>query len=47
MSELFGLPFCISILKAFKAQILRHLLDFNAFGMIQEYFCKVFQIFTN
>ena len=34
MSELFGPPFCISILKLFYTQILRHLLAFNAFCMI-------------
>ena len=37
-SELFGPPFCISILKVLQTQILRHSLDFNAFCMIQEYF---------
>ena len=34
MSELFGSPFCISIFKVFKTQILPHLLPFNAFCMI-------------
>ena len=47
MSELFGTPFCISILKLFQTQILRHLLDFNAFCMIHEYFHHGFQICTN
>ena len=37
-SELFGPPFCISILKVLWTQIHRHLLDFNAFCMIKEYF---------
>ena len=35
-SELFGLPFSIWILKVLWTQILPHLLDFNAFSMIQE-----------
>ena len=39
-SELFGRPFCISILKVLQTKILRHLLDFNAFCMIQEYFSQ-------
>ena len=47
MSELFGPPFCISILKVFQNQLLRHSLDFNAFCMIQEYFSNVFQICKN
>ena len=34
-SALFGAPFCISILKVLRTQILRHSLDFNAFCMIQ------------
>ena len=46
-SELFGPPFCISILKALHTQILRHLLDFNAFCMIQEYFSQSLEISTN
>ena len=37
-SELFDPPFCISILKVLRTQILRHSLDMNAFWMIQEYF---------
>ena len=36
-SELFGPPFCISILKVLWTQVLCHSLDFNAFFMIQEY----------
>ena len=35
-SELFGPPFSIWILKVLWTQILPHLLDFNAFSMIQE-----------
>ena len=35
-SKLFGLSFIISNLKVFLTQILHHLLDFNAFCMIQE-----------
>ena len=34
-SQLFGPPFCISILKNLTTQIFCHLLDFNAFCMIQ------------
>ena len=47
MSELFGCPFCISILKALWTQINSHSLDFNAFCMIQEYFSQSLQISTN
>ena len=47
MSELFGPPFCISILKVFQTQILRHLLALNAFCMIQDYFSQGSQICTN
>ena len=47
MSELFGPPFCISILKVLWTQILRHSLDFNAFCMIQEYFSQSVEISTN
>ena len=36
-SEFVGPPFCISILKVLKTQILRHSLDFNSFWLIQEY----------
>ena len=36
MPELFGPPFCISISKVSQTQILRHLLAFYAFCMIQE-----------
>ena len=46
-SELFGLPFCIAILKVFRTQILHHSLDFNAFSMIQEYFFKSLEISSN
>ena len=47
MSELFGPPFCISILKVLWTQILCHSLDFNAFCMIQEYFSQSVEISTN
>ena len=47
MSELFGPPFCIWILKVLWSQILRHSLDFNAFCMIQEYFSQSLEISTN
>ena len=39
-SELFGPPFCISILKVLETQIHRHSLDFNAFCMIQKVFSQ-------
>ena len=35
-AELFGTPFCISILKVLWIQILRHSLDINAFYLIPE-----------
>ena len=47
MSELFGPPFCISILKVLWTQIHRHSLDFNAFCMIQEYFSQKLETSTN
>ena len=37
-------PFCISILKVLRTQILRHWLDFNAFCMVQEHFSRYFQV---
>ena len=46
-SELFGSPFCISILKVLWTQIFSHSLDLNAFCMIQEYFCQSFEISAN
>ena len=46
-SELFGPPFCISILKVLWTQFLCHSLHFNAFCMIQEYFSQSFEISTN
>ena len=46
-SELFGPPFCISILKVLWTQFLCHSLDFNAFCMIQEYFSQSLEISTN
>ena len=47
MSELFGPPFCISILKALCTQIPRHSLDFNAFCLIQEQFSHGLEISRN
>ena len=44
MSELFGHPFCISILKVSSTEFLLHSLDFNAYYMIQEYFSKSLEI---
>ena len=46
-SELFGPPFCISILKVLQTQILWHSLYFNSFGMITEYFSQSFEISPN
>ena len=46
-SELFGPPFCISILKVLWTQIHSHSLDFNAFCMIWEYFSESLEISTN
>ena len=46
-SALFGAPFCISILKVLRTQILRHSLDFNAFCMIQQCFSHSLAISTN
>ena len=43
-SELFGAPFCISILKVLWTQILCYFLDFNAFCMIQEYFSRALKL---
>ena len=39
-SQLFGPPFCISILKVWWMQFLPSSLDSNAFCMIQEYFLQ-------
>ena len=47
MSELFGPPFCISILKVLWTQILRHSLDFSPFCMNQEDFSQSPEISTN
>ena len=46
-SELFDLPFCISIIKVSWTLIFVHSLDFNAFCMIEEYFSQTFEISTN
>ena len=45
--ELFGRPFCISILKVLATQILRHSLNFNAFCKIKESFSQSLDISTN
>ena len=47
ISQLFGSHFCISILKVLHTKILRDSLDFNAFGMIQEYFSQGLEIFSD
>ena len=47
MSELFGPPFCISILRVLWTQILRHSLDFSPFFMNQENFSQSLEISTN
>ena len=46
-SELFGPPFCISILKVLWTQIFGHSLDFNAFCIIREHFPQSFEVSTN
>ena len=46
-SELFGPPFCISILKVLWTQIFRDSLDFKAFCNIQVYFSESFEISSN
>ena len=46
-SELFGPPFCTSISKLSRTQILYRLLDFSAFCMIQKNFCQTFEISRN
>ena len=46
-AELFGRPFCVSILEVWTTQILRHSLDFNVFYIIQQYFSQVFDISSN
>ena len=47
MSDLFGPPFCISILKVLWTQILRHSLHFSPFCMNQEDFSQSLEISTN
>ena len=47
VSELFGPPFYISILKVLSTQILHHSLDFSPFCMNQEDFSQSPQISTN
>ena len=46
-SDLFGPPVCLLILKLLRTEILRHSLDFNPFGMSQEYVSQSLQISTN
>ena len=46
-SELFGHPFCISILKGLWSQIFCHSLDLDAFHLIQEYFSQSPEISAN
>ena len=46
-SDLFGPLFCISNLKGLRIQRLGHALDFKTFCMIQVYFYKSPQIYTN
>ena len=46
-SELFGPPFCISVLKVLWTLIHRHSLHFNAVCMIQGYFSQSLQMSTN
>ena len=40
-------PFCISILKIWEIQILRHPVDFNALYTMQQYVSQFFQISSN
>ena len=40
-------PFSFSIIETWWTKFLHHSLVFNAFYMIQQYFCKVFEIFSN
>ena len=47
MPELFGPPFCTSVLKSWTTQILLHSLDYIGFYMIQQYFCHILKIFSN
>ena len=47
MSELFGPPFCISILKVLRSQILLHSLDFSPLCMNEEGFSESREISTN
>ena len=47
MYELFGLFFCISILKVLSTQLLRDSLDFNAVCMIEQSFSQSLEFSTN
>ena len=46
-SELFALPFCISILKVWWTQIHRRSSDLNAFCMMEDYFSQSLEISTS
>ena len=46
-SDLFGSPFCFSILKILCPQFHSHSIDSNASCMIQEYFSQSIEISTN
>ena len=43
-AELFRSPFCISISKISRRQVLAHSLHFSSFGMIQQSFSQLFKI---
>ena len=47
LSELFGPPFCILVLKVLRTEFLPHSLDFNAFYMIYEHLSQSLQLFVN
>ena len=46
-ADLFDPPFCVSISKVSRTQILRLSVDLNAFCMIQEKFSENFEISVN
>ena len=46
-SELFGPPFCISILKVLLTRIHHHSIDFNPFCMIEGYFSQSLEMSKN
>ena len=47
MAELFDPPLFILFWEIWGTQILGQSVDFNAFYMIQQYFCQFFKIFPN